>query len=272
MSPIGSTRALLGCAAAYHFRHALIARCAPRALTAAGIRRVAFVRHGNTAPSPDGVDFERLLTDAGREQSRMAGASYGAARLPPFHPLALCSPAPRCVETAEIFLRAALDGRGAKERISTTTTRAAGPELYLVPGLYDGTMQPEGSRLFSLIGYSALRDYVENPDDDDRQAALDVLGAYANVALEAICKYADKKVEGGDKRAAAEPETTLLFFAHAIYLPSAALGLAEICDCSQTSIDLLLSTDTQEAEGYLIDLLDKEVSLLVRPKEDSTDV
>lgn len=267
MTPLaGSTRALLGCAAAYHFRHPLVTTCAPSALTAAGIGRVAFIRHGNTAPSPNGVDFERQLTNVGREQSRAAGASYGADRLQPFHQLALCSPAPRCVETANIFLDAAL-----KNSSSDSIARTA-PELDLVAGLYDGTMQPEGSRLFQLIGYAALRDYLENPNEEDRNAALDVLGSYAKVALEGIFNSGGRgTTDKGEVVGAAgnysRKTTTLLFFAHAIYLPSAALGLAEFVGCSQSGIDLVLSTNTKEAEGYVVDLLEKEISLLVRPEE-----
>jgi hypothetical protein len=40
--------------------------------------------------------------------------------------------------------------------------------------------------------------------------------------------------------------------AHAIYLPAAALGVAVLANCND--VDITLTTETQEGDGYLIDL------------------
>jgi hypothetical protein len=69
----------------------------------AKISRIAFLRHGKTAPSTGGVDFDRLLTDVGRGQATDAGLRFGKDLKPFFSPV-LVSPAPRTVETAELFL------------------------------------------------------------------------------------------------------------------------------------------------------------------------
>ena len=47
------------------------------ALEKANISKIVFLRHGQTRPSTTGVDFDRLLTDDGKEQSREAGLSFG---------------------------------------------------------------------------------------------------------------------------------------------------------------------------------------------------
>lgn len=69
----------------------------------AGIARVAFLRHGKTAPAENGIDFERQLTDIGREQAIEAGLSFGK-DLKPFFPTLNVSPAPRTMETANLFV------------------------------------------------------------------------------------------------------------------------------------------------------------------------
>ena len=109
------------------------------ALQEAGISRVFFLRHGQTGKSETGVDFDRYLTDTGRVQSQTAGASYAKAKLLPFYPKVLVSPAPRTVETAELFVQAAM-GDG---------SRNANFDFVRVQDLYDKTMQPAGSKLFA---------------------------------------------------------------------------------------------------------------------------
>jgi hypothetical protein len=52
---------------------------------------------------------------------------------------------------------------------------------------------------------------------------------------------------------------------HAIYLPAAALAVASLADCDKDAIEILLSTSTQEAEGYLIDLETSKIQYLARP-------
>ena len=283
MFPLRPTRSVLHLALSSHFGESFNPSASSGIITAlisGGIGRVAFVRHGNTAPSETGADFDRLLTDLGRDQAQSAGSSYGrdlfeipvggcggsAVGGGGFHPAALCSPAPRCVETANIFLDAAA------RRGGVTSPAPSSPLLVMFPDLYDGTMQPEGSRLFREIGYAPLRDYVERPHDDGcggdrREVARSVLGDYARSALGAIRKVAEEGTLEADRRPP-DTTTTLLLFAHAIYLPAAALGLAEACGCDGGGFrgtDLILSTNTKEAEGYLVDVDRQEIHLLQRP-------
>ena len=232
------------------------------------ITKVAFIRHGNTAPSPTGVDYDRSLTELGRQQSRIAGSSYGVRELFPYYEKgALCSSAPRCVETAHIFLDASFktlkDSNKEDRNISM-------PPLNLQSNMYDGTMQPEGSRLFRSIGYAPLRSYLENTNEDDANAARCVLGGYARLSLDIIWEMVLKHDLDNDKKALLRKHkegigTTLLIFSHAIYLPSVALGCAMAIGCRE--VDLLLHTNTKEAEGYIVHVDTQSVSLLNRPKE-----
>ncbi|KAL7439207.1 hypothetical protein ACHAXM_006621 [Skeletonema potamos] len=215
-----------------------------------GINKVAFIRHGNTAPASN--DFERTLTDLGRSQSIVAGASYGI-ELYPFSDEALCSSAPRCVETANLFLNSILEE---KTRQQDEVGEYVIPNLSLQPQLYDGTMQPAGSRLFAKIGYAPLRSYLENEIIDDAEAARIVLGGYARSSLDIIFDVAKNcKLQ---KPPTTDSGRTLLFFAHAVYLPSAALSLAAALDCHD-GLELILDTNTKEAEGYCINVDNENV-------------
>lgn len=212
-------------------------------LANAGIQKVGFLRHGKTAPAENGGDFERQLTDIGREQAREAGASFGKLSRP-FFPTVLTSIAPRTMETAQLFCEAS------HEKVQ---------DFYNPRVLYDGTMQPDGSKLFRKLGYAPLKEYLDAVDDDDRQVAQPVLGAYAhnvaNVIMEAVQNTSQTFQDG----------TTLWIVGHAIYLPAAALGVASLLECNEDGKELILSTNTKEAEGYLIDVSGKSVSSLTRP-------
>lgn len=219
-------------------------------LAHAGIQRVGFLRHGKTAPAENGNDFERQLTNVGKEQAQEAGISFGNEQCP-FFPTILVSPAPRTMETAKLFCE------------------AAGEEEYQFscpPVLYDGTMQPEGSRLFRKIGYAPLEDYLNAKDENDRQAARCVLGEYAhNVAQVMMNSVGDTP-----KRKIRNDATTLWMVGHAIYLPSAALCVASLLNCDESGKNVILSTNTVEAEGFLIDALGRSVSYLTRPSSTLT--
>lgn len=221
-----------------------------RCLKQAGIGRIAFLRHGKTGPKPDGgVDFDRTLTDEGRDQARTSGASFGRNELPPYFPSVIVSPAPRTMETVALFLDAA--------------DSTAAIELNPVSEAYDGTMQPEGSKLFAKIGYAPLSDYVENKrDEKDRETAQRVLGSYAHNMVNFIHNHVQQqynfKGNTNSDSAATTPTststaTTLLFVGHAIYLPAAALGVASLVGCDEVSQEMILTTVTQEGEGYLVD-------------------
>ena len=215
---------------------------------AAGVSRVGFLRHGKTAPTPEngGIDFERQLTKQGREQAASAGVSFGTELLP-FHHIMLASPAPRTMETAEIFL--STSGGNGKVQIQP------------VQGLYDGSVQPEGSQLFRKIGYAPLNDYVNSEHVADREASRKVLGSYAYFAMKSILDALvmdETVVEKNSK------QKTLWLVGHAIYLPAAALGIAYIAKCDEASTNMILSTSTLEAEGFLIDLEQSTANYLSR--------
>lgn len=210
------------------------------ALDTANISKLAFLRHGNTSPSVSGDDFDRVLTDKGRRQARTAGRSYGEKLLPLFSS-ALISPAPRTMETANIFLAEI----GCDEFVDAEP----------VDALYDGCMQPKGSALFRQLGYAPLRSYLEHQDDQFRQDAVSVLGDYASAAVDAI-------VDSTASNAPSPEPATSLLVAHAIYLPATALVAASLIGCKD--IDAMLDTNTGEAEGYLIDVPSQTVEYLSR--------
>jgi hypothetical protein len=128
----------------------------------AGVKKILFLRHGKTGKAESGIDFDRLLTAEGRDQAISAGKSFGKV-LKPFFSRALVSPAPRTIETAELFFAAS----------------DASVELKSVKSLYDGAMQPDGSLLFRKLGYAPLSNYLNNPNENDQLVAKRVLGAYA---------------------------------------------------------------------------------------------
>jgi Histidine phosphatase superfamily (branch 1) len=205
---------------------------------------VAFLRHGQTAPSI-GTDFERLLTEEGRSQARQAGLVFGRS-LKPYFSTALISPAPRTTETAEIFLSSA----------NANTT------LQPIDILYDGTMQQKGPELFRKIGYAPLSSYLENDDDDIRIPSQLVLGSYANSCVESIMEQVSASTSE-DVSPSNQPSYTLLVVGHAVYLPAAALAVCNLLNC-QDSHNIILQTNTREAEGYLIDCQEKSVNYLSR--------
>lgn len=230
-------------------------------LDRAGISKLFFLRHGKTLPKPHGGrDFDRVLADQGRQQARDAGKSYGRAVLRPFYHRALVSPAPRTVESCELFLEGAAAGSSASVEVHLTPIQA----------LYDGTMQPEGSKLFRKIGYAPLRDYVESNDSDDRRVARRVLGQYGRSVVECIADALEEDGRSGvDAGQRQQQGTTLLLVGHAIYLPAAAYAVAvsSITDASPAALDVVSSSNTREAEGYLIDLPTSSVRYLSRPDE-----
>jgi hypothetical protein len=57
--------------------------------------------------------------------------------------------------------------------------------------------------------------------------------------------------------------STLWMVGHAIYLPAAALGAASLAGCRDQEV--ILSSNTKEAEGYLIDLENCTVECISRP-------
>lgn len=215
----------------------------------AGISRVAFLRHGN-APSlpPDSIDFDRQLSEIGKEQAVTSGESFGKDLLP-FYATVMASPSPRTLDTAQLFLKAA-----DAEKVSVRGE----------PVLYDGTMQPGGGALFKKIGYGSLREYVNNSNEDDRNLARLLLGRYAHEVIGAMLKVTEEspRVPNGSVKT---NDATLLMVGHAVYLPSVALGVARLANCTIEEQDCILDDTTKEAEGYLVDLSSSSVSIITRP-------
>jgi broad specificity phosphatase PhoE len=214
-------------------------------LKQAGIGRIAFLRHGN-APSVEGaVDFDRLLTEKGREQAEEAGRSFGK-RLKPFFPLVLVSSSPRTVSTAQNFLEAA-------DAVNSATIRKEAI-------LYDGTMQPGGSALFRRIGYTALRDYINSNNEEDRALSRRLVGGYAHNVMQTMMTVVQETQPPHPAG-----QSTMLIVGHALYLPAVVLGVASMAGCSQKDQDLILDDKVQEAQGYLVDIVTPSVSILERP-------
>ncbi|KAL7536792.1 hypothetical protein ACHAWF_005562 [Thalassiosira exigua] len=241
-----------------------------RACLSAGIDKVAFLRHGNTGKAAD--DFDRILTELGRSQARAAGSSYGAGKLHPYYRGgALCSVAPRCKETAKLFFEASSE----KTKESGGDADAEIPPILLRQEIFDGTKLPEGDRLWDMMSYSPLRRYLENPDEGDAEAARIVYGAYARDGLDLLWDVISDASKGD--ASSVEKGRTLLFFSHAVYLCSVGLAFAAAIGCGsgdeegatgdEGGVDLLLDTNTREAEGYCINVESQTVSLLLRPQE-----
>jgi hypothetical protein len=130
--------------------------------------------------------------------------------------------------------------------------------------LYDGTMQPSGCLLFRKIGYSGLQDYLNCENDADQNVARIVLGSYAHNVINIIMNVLQQS-EKTSTATGTSKETTLWMIGHAIYLPAVALGIATILECADKN--LLLTTNTVEAEGYVIDNIhNSSVQLLQRPQ------
>jgi Histidine phosphatase superfamily (branch 1) len=217
-------------------------------LIQANVKRVAFLRHGQTAPS-QGSDFDRILTEEGRQQAREAGSSFGV-HLKPFYPTLLSSPAPRTMETANLFLESS---NNYESEIQVVTDQV----------LYDGTMQPKGSPLFQKLGYAPLKDYLNHQDEQFRLDAQFVLGAYAHSAVDVIINLV-----GRYDVPQSDTNSTLWIVGHAIYLPAAALGVASLSGCKDCH--LILSMNTLPAEGYLIDVENQQARYLTRPTSAKT--
>jgi hypothetical protein len=131
--------------------------------------------------------------------------------------------------------------------------------------LYDGTMQPKGSELFRKIGYAPLSSYLENDDDDIRIRSQLVLGSYANSCVESIIE----QISASTPQAVLPsypPFYTLLVVGHAVYLSAAALAVCSLLGCHDSK-NIILQTNTREAEGYLIDRQAKSVKYLSRDEE-----
>jgi cyanate lyase len=147
-----------------------------------GITKVAFIRHGNTAPASN--DFERTLTELGRSQSLAAGASYGI-DLYPFFNEALCSSAPRCVETA-IKLQEALPNASKQdiEAMKTSFPMRAFDEAIL--------KEPNVYRTYEAITHygEAIKSIINEQCGDGIMSAIDF---YCDVGT-TTGKHGEKRV------------------------------------------------------------------------------
>ena len=264
-------------------------------IKAANIHRILFLRHGKTAKQQpevnSGNDFDRVLTSEGRKQAKRSGELFGRNLQPYYNPV-LVSPAPRTMETATIFLQAAVDASPDSNNDDDNIGVINGDEnpigdidLIQINSLYDGTLQPKGDEIFDLLGYAPLKEYLQNNNEHINTESRQFLGDYTENAIVSIIEVvtnttANNNTNNKIKTDANDDATTLLLVAHAIYLPAAALGVAFLLGCfdnneeeeeessyshtGSTAMDVLLSTNTNEAEGYLIDVKRKSVRYLSR--------
>lgn len=213
----------------------------------AGISKIAFLRHGKTAAPIDGVDFNRMLTKEGKEQSKEAGRVFRS-KIMPLFPIVVASPSPRTMETAQLFIN----------EIDSNNDFINIVPLQII---YDGTMQPGGNAIFKKLGYASLLEYLHNQSDMvDRVKAQDLLGNYFLDVTHAIMNLFDSL----DSATPVKKDSTLLVVGHAIYLPAVAFGIAKLLRSDNESIDVVLKSITGEAEGYLVDLRTLQINYLAR--------
>ncbi len=185
------------------------------------VPRIVFVRHAKTNSIDEaGSDLARALTSAGWEQCRLTHNTW----LPlvqargPIHQLVLSSSAQRCEETAKGILGREIEWRG-------------------VEGIYDGSLQPQGSELFERFSYNSLRVYHDG-------GGKDFLDAWAASVVEAM---QEEVADLGPS------DATLFVFGHSIYNNALALRLAELMGLGEAHRDLILDTSLQETDGFLLD-------------------
>lgn len=109
-----------------------------------------------------------------------------------------------------------------------------------------------------------MEDYVDSTDAKDRRVSRNLLGLYANAVVDAMINTMQRS-SNSSSTDIAEDGSTLWVVGHAIYLPAAALGVAYLVECDEDGIATILSCNTKEAEGYLIDLQQSTASYLSRP-------
>lgn len=206
----------------------------------ARVGRLGFLRHGQTNSAVGGDDFQRQLTSLGQEQARSAGSSFGM-KYSPFYRYMFVSPAPRTMETAKLFVESA-----GVEGVESVANRL----------LYDGTMQPSGSKLFRKIGYAPLRDYVVCDDENDRQIARNVLGSYA---IDVTTLMMDTLEQDLAAKGIGHETTTLWMIGHAIYLPAVALHVASMVHVDDSDICTIVDSHVAETEGFIVDVEEKKV-------------
>lgn len=88
-----------------------------------------------------------------------------------------------------------------------------------------------------------------------------LLGTYARETTAAIVDHLQECIpaeQGVDDR-------TLWIVGHAIYLPSAVLGLAHAAGFQPDLIEVTLSTSTKEAEAYVVDFNNQSIQYMERP-------
>ena len=107
-------------------------------------------------------------------------------------------------------------------------------------------------------------DYVNSNDLEDRDLSRHLLGQYADTVIQVMASTLEAS------SAANTDMTTFWFVGHAIYLPAAVLGVSSLVNCKESGIEIILSSNTKEAEGYLIDLQNSEATYLARPSTGSS--
>lgn len=111
----------------------------------------------------------------------------------------------------------------------------------------------------SLSSQSCEQTYVDNDDPVDRHVAREVLGLYSRSVADSILDSLET-----DENSDSDASKTLWVVGHAIYLPAAVLGIASLIGTDEVSKEMIASTATREAEGYVIDLNECTCSYLLR--------
>ena len=155
-------------------------------LSTLNIDKIAFLRHGNAPSSPDVLDLDRTLSPLGKQQCASSAAAFKSTLLEPIYSTIMCSPSPRTIETAKIFLQDTDTAEGGVGKNESSLNDQFTYTYYSTDGLYDATMQPSGNDLFQKHGYNPLRAYLEDDNENDRHEAMRVLGGYAQIFLDAM--------------------------------------------------------------------------------------
>jgi len=169
------------------------------------MRRLFLIRHAKAEPAVGRDDYERRLTDRGREDARRVAMALAARKMLP--DVLIHSGAPRAKETAEIFA-------------------AAWPrkvELEEEPGLYDATQSMLFARARALPDSRARVGLVgHNPGLGELAVSLVGSGAYEELRRMAA-KYPTSAVAALDFRVARWDEIARKSALLALYITPAEL-------------------------------------------------
>lgn len=228
---------------------------------------LAFIRHGNTLSAakdhPGGdaeADFERVLSDKGREQARLSAQSFLLGNVITSVPLVVHSTAGRARQTAELmFGEPACEARfGACRRelsFRPANTIYPGVDSRASPNAELAAAVVETEKYFSQISYAPLSRYF------DRGCTEDVWREYAEHVLEEVLSIIDDGlIQRPEVLAIAATEakdnsgtyTCVCVFGHAQYSQALALRVAMAIGLEMEQVARIAEITLGEAEGILV--------------------